>query len=66
MVSNPPVEVLYDDNHDRALVNLTAVGNSHIETVGSSPPRYKLDEWALRQLASQAEQAADHLAEQTD
>lgn len=64
MVSSPPVEVLYDDDHDRALVSLTAVGNSHVDRIG--PGSHKLDEWALRRLSEQAAQAADALAEGGD
>lgn len=65
MVSSPPVEVLADEDKGVALVAFTETGNDHVEEIGGglSPTRHHLDEWALRQLASQAEQAADQLAE---
>lgn len=63
MVSNPPVEVLgpSDDAPDEALLSLTTVGNNHI--AGAGPHSYRVDEWALRQIAKQAEAAADRIAE---
>lgn len=66
MVSSPPVEVLVDTDDGHALVSLTAVGNGHVSAFPQHPPftSYKLDEWALRQLVSQAESAADRLAEE--
>ncbi len=68
MVSSPPVEVLTDRDQGVALVSFTETGNDHIEALGGglAPKNYHLDEWALRQLAKQAEQAADRLSEENN
>ncbi len=68
MVSSPPVEVLTDPDQDVALVSFTETGNNHVEALGSglTEKNYHLDEWALRQLAKQAEQAADRLSEENN
>lgn len=65
MVSNPPVEVLVAEEEGVALVSLTPPGNDHVDAVPNGEPRtdYHLDEWALRELARQAESAADQLAD---
>ncbi len=68
MVSSPPIEVLADAEKGRAAVFFTTTGNSHVEAVGNesalTKTQYQLDPWALRQLASQCEQAADELEEE--
>lgn len=66
MVSSPPVEVLADSDDDKALVSLTTVGNNHIDEIGAAGGSFLVDEWALRQLAKQAEAAADTLAERDE
>lgn len=58
MVSSPPVEVLWDEEHDKAYVSFTSVGNSHVD---EREGRLFLDEWALRRLASQAEQTVGRM-----
>lgn len=63
MVSNPPVEVGVNEDKGVGYLSLTDVGNSHVDLIGASG--FALDAWALRQLAKQAEQAADAL-EATD
>jgi len=65
MVSSPPVEVLVDEEKNRGALFFTTTGNSHVEAIGSesalTKTQYQLSPWALRQLASQAEAAADQL-----
>ena len=66
MVSSPPVEVGAMKDRGVALLSLTTVGNNHVEQNGHGGGSYLLDEWALRQLAKQAEAAADRLSEGGD
>lgn len=65
MVSSPPVELLVDEEKGRAAVHFTTTGNDHVVGVGENSmlakTEYQLDPRALRQLASQAEEAADRL-----
>lgn len=66
MVSNPPVEVLVPEDGSEAHVFLNGTGNNHInfmEGVGQHDTKARMDPWALRQLARQAEQAADRIEE---